>query len=258
MTQNFNIANFLNNAPAGLILYSRFLSQSLEFNKVILHEFSEHEGPQRIIECVKYDDAGNLTDEKVYFDAYGRIKQCFFGNIIDTIVDLMPDEINGWDNAGICALITESYMCIGKVLMDRIDPDDDTEFPWIVGKTAMWDFDDELDKTWESIRFHKFDFSNVRFASVWETKGFFNTIHKCGFDFKDGTPIRNGESIEPECRNADKEEFFNALSDLCDAWKGTIPDPDFQEVLFKFNTKVILPELKKAFGWDSENIMNKD
>lgn len=252
---NFNIAIFLENAPTGLILFSRFCSQSLEFNKVILHEFSEHEGPQRIIECVKYDDAGNLTGERVYFDAYGRIKTSFYGNIISTIVDLMPDEINEWDNAGIGALITESYMCVGKILMDKIDPDVNLESPWFVGDTAMWNFDTN---GWTSVRFHKFDFSNVRFATEGETKEFFDILHKCGSDFKDGTPIKNGENAEPECRNTDKELFFNALSDLCGNWKGTIPDADFAEVLFRFDTEVIIPEMKKALGWNSEIIMDKD
>ena len=257
--ENFNVANFLENAPTGLLLFSKFWGQSLEFNKVILHEFSVHEGPQRIIECVKYDDVGNLTDEKVYFDAYGRIKQCFFGNVIDTNVDLMPDEIiNEWDDNGICALISESPMCIGRVLMDRFEPDGVTEFPWIIGNTAMWNFDGVLDNTWESIRFHKFDFSNVRFATEEETKEFFDTMHKFGLDFKDGTPIKNDENAEPECRNTDKEHFFNALSDLCENWKGTIPDADFYEVLFKFDTEVIFPELKKAFGWNSKIIMDRD
>lgn len=237
---NFNVANFLQGAPTGLILFSKFWNQSLEFNKVIVTEFP------RIIECVKYDDAGNLTDEKVYFDAYGRIKKSFYGNIIDTNVDLMPDDVNEWNDAGICALISESPMCIGKVLMDKIDPVDDLEFPWIIGVTAMWDFDDVLDNTWESIRFHKFDFSNVRFATEEETKEFFDAMHKFGLDFKDGTPIKNGENAEPESRNTDKELFFNALSDLCENWKGTIPDADFYEVLFKFDTEVIFPELKKA------------
>lgn len=249
---NFNVANFLQGAPTGLILFSKFWNQSLEFNKVIVTEFP------RIIECVKYDDAGNLTDEKVYFDAYGRIKTNFYGNIIDTNVDLMPDDMHEWDDYGICALITESPMCIDKVLMDKFDPDDDSEFPWIVGNTAMWNFDDMLDNVWDYARFHKFDFSNVRFATEEETKEFFDTMHKYGLDFKDGVPIKNDKDAEPECRNATKEQFFNALSDLCKNWKGTIPDADFHEVLFKFNTDVIIPELKKAFGWNSEIIMKKD
>lgn len=241
---NFNVANFLQGAPIGLILYSKFLGKSVEFNKVILHEFSVHEGPQRIIECLKYDDTGSLTDEKVYFDAYGRIKTNFYGNIINTDVDLMPDEHNEWNDAGIYALITESYMCIGKVLMDNFDPDDNLETPWFIGDTAMWNFDTN---GWEFVRFHKFDFSNVRFATNEETEEFFDILHKCGSDFKDGNPIKNGKNAEPECRNATKEQFFNALSDLCENWKGTIPDHDFQEVLFKFETEVIFPELKKAF-----------
>lgn len=252
---NFNVANFLGeNAPIGLILYSKFLGDNVEFNKIILHEFSEHEGPQRIIECLKYDDTGSLTDEKVYFDAYGRIKTSFYGNIINTDVDLMPDDYNKWDNYGICALISESSMCVDKVLMDKFPPDSDSEFPWIVGDTAMWTFDDE----WESVRFHKFDFSNVRFATEEETKEFFDRMHKCGLNFWNGTPIKDGKDAEPECRNADKELFFNALSDLCENWKGTIPDHDFQEVLFRFETEVIFPEMKKAFGWNSEIIKDKD
>lgn len=256
---NFNVANFLGeNAPIGLILYSKFLGESIEFNKVILHEFSEHEGPQRIIECLKYDDTGSLTDEKVYFDAYGRIKTSFYGNIINTDIDLMPDDYNKWDNYGISALITESYACIGKVLMDNFDTDSDDEFSWIVGDTAMWSFDDKLNNDWEFVRFHKFDFSNVRFATEEETKEFFDKMHKCGLDFKDGNPIKNSKNAEPECRNATKKQFYSALSDLCEAWKGTISDADFYEVLFKFNTEVIFPELKKAFGWNSEIIMNKD
>lgn len=244
---NFNVAKFLQGAPTGLILYSKFLGNNVEFNKVILHEFSVYEGPQRIIECLfKYDDTGNITDEKVYFDAYGRIKTSFYGNIIDTNVDLMPDDMHGWDNYGICALIDENSMCIDKVLMDKFDPDDDSEFPWIVGNTAMWNFDDMLDNDWDYARFHKFDFSNVRFATEEETKEFFDTMHKYGLDFKDGVPIKNDKDAEPECRNATKEQFFNALSDLCENWKGTIPDTDFYEVLFKFDTEVIFPELKKA------------
>lgn len=239
---NFNVANFLQGAPIGLVLYSKFLGDNVEFNKVILHEFSEHEGPQRVIECLKYDDNGSLTDEKVYFDAYGRIKINFYGNIIGTDVDLMPDDYNKWDNYGICALISESSMCVDKVIMDNFPPDSDTEFPWIVGDTAMWTFDDE----WESVRFHKFDFSNVRFATEEETKEFFDKMHKCGLDFKDGTPIKDGKDAEPECRNVDKELFFNALSDLCENWKGTIPDADFYEVLFKFDKEVIIPELMKS------------
>lgn len=243
---NFNVANFLQGAPIGLILYSKFLGNNVKFNKVIVHEFSEHEGPQRIIECLKYDDNCSLTDEKVYFDAYGRIKKSFYGNIIDTNVDLMPNDVNEWNDAGICTLISESPMCIGKVLMDKIDPVDDLEFPWIIGVTAMWDFDDVLDNTWESIRFHKFGFGNVRFATEEETKEFFDAMHKFGLDFKDGTPIKNGENAEPESRNTDKELFFNALSDLCENWKGTIPDADFYEVLFKFDKEVIMPELMKS------------
>lgn len=234
---NFNIAIFLENAPTGLILFSRFCSQSLEFNKVILHEFSEHEGPQHIIECLKYDDTGSLTDEKVYFDAYGRIKKNICVDIIGDDVDLMPDDMHEWDDAGICALISESSMCIDKILMDKIDPDVNLESPWFIGNTAMWSFDDG----WESVRFHKFDFSNVRFATEEETQEFFDILHEYGSDFKDGNPIKNGENAEPECRNADKEQFFNALSDLCENWKGTIPDADFQEVLFKFETEVIFP-----------------
>lgn len=255
---NFNVANFLQGAPIGLILYSKFLGDNVEFNKVILHEFSEHEGPQHIIECLEYDNTGSLTNEKVYFDAYGRIKTSFYGNIIGTNVDLMPDEHNGWDNAGICALISENSMCVGKVLMDKFDPDDNLESPWFIGNTAMWNFDNAFDNDWSSVRFHKFDFSNVRFANEKETKELFDAMHKFGCDFKDGSPIKNGENAEPECRNAAKEQFFNALSDLCENWKGTIPDHDFQEVLFKFETEVIFPEMRKAFGWNSEIIIDED
>lgn len=240
---NFNVANFLENAPIGLVLYSKFLGEAVEFNRVIRKELSESEEPQCIIECLEYDDTGSLTDEKVYFDAYGRIKASFYGNIIDTKVDLMPDNVNEWDDTGIGALITESSMCIDMVLMDKFDPDSKTEFPWIVGDTAMWSFDDE----WESVRFHKFDFSNVRFANGKETKELVEVMHERGLDFKDGSPIKNGKDAEPECRNADKELFFDALSDLCENWKGTIPDHDFQKVLFKFETEIIFPEVKKAF-----------
>ena len=243
---NFNVANFLQGAPIGLVLYSKFLGNNVEFNKVIPYGFSEHEGPQHIIECLEYDDNGSLTDEKVYFDAYGRIKSFFYGNIIDTNVDLMPDDIHEWNDYGICALITESLLCVGKILMDKIDPDDDSEYPWIIGNNAMWNFDDELDDEWDFVRFHKFDFSNVRFATEEEAKELFDKMHKCGCDFKDGDPIFNDKNVEPECRNATKKQFFNALSDLCENWKGTIPDTDFYEVLFKFDTEVIFPELKKA------------
>lgn len=241
---NFNVANFLENAPIGLVLYSKFLGDFVEFNRVIRKELSESEEPQRIIECLEYDDTGSLTDEKVYFDEYGRIKISLYGNIIDTKVDLMPDNVNEWDNAGICALIAESSMCIDKVLMDKFESDSKTEFPWIVGDTAMWSFDDD---GWGSVRFHKFDFSNVRFANGKETKELVEVMHEHGLDFKDGSPIKNGKDAEPECRNTDKELFFDALSDLCENWKGTIPDHDFQEVLFKFETEVIFPEVKKAF-----------
>lgn len=249
---NFNIANFLQDAPIGLVLFSKSLNQSLEFNKVlvfnkvIVGQPSEHEGPQHIIECLKYDDTGSLTDEKVYFDAYGRIKKNICADIIGDDVDLMPDDMHEWNDAGICALITESSMCIGKVLMDRFDTDDDSEFPWIVGNNAMWNFDDELNDVWDFARFYKFDFSNVRFATEEETQELFDRMHRHGCDFKDGDPIFNDKNAEPECRNATKEQFFNALSDLCDAWKGTIPDADFYEVLFKFDTEVIFPELMKA------------
>lgn len=244
---NFNVANFLQGAPIGLILYSKFLGNNVEFNKIILNEFSEHEGPQRIIECLKYDDTGSLTDEKVYFDAYGRIKTNFYGNIINVDVDLMPDGVSIWDNTGVGALITESSMCIGKVLMDKFSPDGDTEYPWIVGDTAMWTFDKDWKyEEWESIRFHKFDFSNVRFATEEETQEFFDKIHKCGLDFKDGKPIKNDNNAEPECRNATKNQFFSALSNLCETWKGTISDRDFREVLFKFDKEVIMPELIKS------------
>lgn len=256
--EKFNLANFLENAPIGLVLYSKFLGEQVEFNKVILHEFSEYEGPQHIIECLEYDNTGSLTNEKVFFDAYGRIKTSFYGNIIGTDVDLMPDEHNEWNDAGICALISENSMCVDKVLMDRFDPDDDLESPWFIGNTAMWSFDNAFDNDWSSVRFHKFDFSNVRFATEEETQEFFDILHKFGCDFKDGSPIKNGENAEPECRNAAKEQFFNALSDLCENWKGTIPDHDFQEVLFKFDTEVVLPELKKAFGWNSEIIIDED
>ena len=241
---NFNVANFLENAPIGLVLYSKFLGDFVEFNRVIRKELSESEEPQRIIECLEYDDTGSITDEKVYSDEYGRIKISLYGNIIDTKVDLMPDNVNEWDNAGICALIAESSMCIDKVLMDKFESDSKTEFPWIVGDTAMWSFDDD---GWGSVRFHKFDFSNVRFANGKETKELVEVMHEHGLDFKDGSPIKNGKDAEPECRNADKELFFDALSDLCENWKGTIPDHDFQEVLFKFETEVIFPEMKKAF-----------
>ena len=241
---NFNVANFLENAPIGLVLYSKFLGDFVEFNRVIRKELSESEEPQRIIECLEYDDTGSITDEKVYSDEYGRIKISLYGNIIDTKVDLMPDNVNEWDNAGICALIAESSMCIDKVLMDKFESDSKTEFPWIVGDTAMWSFDDD---GWGSVRFHKFDFSNVRFANGKETKELVEVMHEHGLDFKDGSPIKNGKDAEPECRNTDKELFFDALSDLCENWKGTIPDHDFQEVLFKFETEVIFPEMKKAF-----------
>lgn len=261
MAQNFNIANFLQGAPTGLILYSKFLGKSIEFNKVlvfnkvIVGQPSEHEGPQHIIECLKYDDTGSLTDEKVYFDAYGRIKKNICADIIGDDVDLMPDDMHEWDDAGICALISESSMCVGKVLMDKIDTDVNLESPWFVGDTAMWNFDTN---GWASVKFHKFDFSNVRFATEKETQEFFDILHEYGSDFKDGTPIKNGENAEPECRNATKGQFFNALSDLCENWKGTIPDADFQEVLFKFETEVIFPEMKKAFGWNSEITKDKD
>ena len=241
---NFNVANFLENAPIGLVLYSKFLGDFVEFNRVIRKELSESDSPQCIIECLEYDNTGCLTDEKVYFDEYGRIKISLYGNIIDTKVDLMPDNVNEWDNAGMCTLIAESSMCIDRVLMDKFESDSKTEFPWIVGDTAMWSFDDD---GWGSVRFHKFDFSNVRFANGKETKELVEVMHEHGLDFKDGSPIKNGKDAEPECRNTDKELFFDALSDLCENWKGTIPDHDFQEVLFKFETEVIFPEVKKAF-----------
>lgn len=252
---NFNVANFLENAPIGLVLYSKFLGEAVEFNRVINKELPKSKGSTRVIECLKYDDTGSLTDEKIFFDAYGRIMMSFYGNVITHFeADLMPDEHNEWDDTGIGALISESPMCIDLVLMDKFESDSVTEFPWIVGDTAMWSFDDE----WESVRFHKFDFSNVRFANGKETKELVEVMHERGLDFKDGSPIKNGKDAEPECRNADKELFFGALSDLCENWKGTIPDADFYEVLFRFNTEVAIPEMKKAFGWNSEIIKDKD
>ena len=137
---NFNVANFLENAPIGLVLYSKFLGDFVEFNRVIRKELSESEEPQRIIECLEYDDTGSLTDEKVYFDEYGRIKISLYGNIIDTKVDLMPDNVNEWDNAGICALIAESSMCIDKVLMDKFESDSKTgEYDIILDITSFRD-----------------------------------------------------------------------------------------------------------------------
>ena len=59
------------------------------------------------------------------------------------------------------------------------------------------------------------------------------------------TPPEGYDSAEPECRNATKNQFFSALSNLCETWKGTISDCDFREVLFKFDMEVIIPELKK-------------
>ena len=203
---NFNVANFLENAPIGLVLYSKFLGEAVEFNRVIHKELPKSKGSTRVIECLKYDNTGSLTDEKVYFDAYGRIMMSFYGNVITHYeADLMPDDKNEWDDAGIGALISESSMCVDKVLMDKFESDSSTEFPWIVGDTAMWDFDDN---DWESVRFHKFDFSNVRFANEKETEEFFNTMHARGLDFQLGSPIKNGKDAEPECRNADKELFF--------------------------------------------------
>ena len=239
--EKFNLAKFLKDAPTGLPLWSKRLGHEVAFIEVSNYN--------RII-CLDQYNEGHSNE--VYFDEFGGM----IGATAE--VDLMPDDYNKWDNYGICALISGSTQCIDKVLMDKIDPDDDSEFPWIVGKTAMWDFDEDLNKTWESIRFHKFDFSNVRFANEGETKQFFDCMHRHGCDFKDGTPIRNGENIEQECRNVDKEQFFKALSDLCENWKGTIPDADFYEVLFKFNTEVAIPELKKAFGWNSKIIMDKE
>lgn len=58
-------------------------------------------------------------------------------------------------------------------------------------------------------------------------------------------PIKNDDNAELECRNTDKKLFFNALSDLCENWKRTIPEASFYEVLFKFDMEVIIPELKK-------------
>lgn len=226
--EKFNLAKFLKNAPTGLPLWSKRLGHEVAFIEVTKYN--------RII-CLDQYNEGHSNE--VYFDEFGGMIGA------TTEVDLMPDEVNEWNDAGICALISGSTQCIGKVLMDGFDPDDDSEFPWIVGDTAMWNFDD-VDDEWGSVRFHKFDFSNVRFANEGETKQFFDCMHAHRCDFKDGTPIRNGENIEPECRNIDKEYFFNALSDLCKNWKGTIPDADFYEVLFKFDTEVIMPELMKS------------
>ena len=225
--EKFNLANFLKDAPTGLPLWSKRLGHEVAFKKVTKYN--------RIV-CLDQHNEGYSNE--VYFDEFGGM----IGATDE--VDLMPDDYNGWDNYGICALISENSMCVGKVLMDKFDPDDDTEYPWIVGDIAMWTFDND----WDYARFHKFDFSNVRFATEEETKEFFDKMHKCGLDFKDGNPIKNGENAEPECRNATKEQFFNALTDICNAWKGTIPDADFYEVLFDFNTEVVLPELKKSFG----------
>lgn len=60
------------------------------------------------------------------------------------------------------------------------------------------------------------------------------------------TPPEGYDNAEPECRNATKNQFFSALSNLCEAWKGTISDCDFREVLFKFDKEVIMPELIKS------------
>lgn len=227
--EKFNLVKFLKNAPTGLPLWSKRLGHKVAFIEVTNYD--------RII-CLDQYNEGHSNE--VYFDEFGGM----IGATDE--VDLMPDNMHEWDNYGICALITESPMCVGKVLMDKFDPDDDSEYPWFIGNNAMWNFDDELGDEWDFARFHKFDFSNVRFATEEETKELFDKMHKCGCDFKDGDPIFNDKNVEPECRNATKKQFFNALSDLCKNWKGTIPDHDFQEVLFKFDTEVVMPELKKV------------
>lgn len=229
--EKFNLANFLKDAPTGLPLWSKRLGHEVAFIEVTNYN--------RIICLDQYNEG---QSNNVYFDEFGGM----IGATAE--VDLMPDDYNVWDNYGICALISGSTQCIGKVIMDRFEPDGVTEFPWIVGDTAMWNFDDK----WEFVRFHKFDFSNVRFANEGETKQFFDCMHAHGCDFKDGTPIRNGENAETECRNATKKQFYNALTDTYKNWKGTIPDADFYDALFKFTTYVIFPELKKAVGWDSD------
>lgn len=239
--EKFNLANFLKDAPTGLPLWSKLLGHEVAFIEVTKYN--------RII-CLDQYNEGHSNE--VYFDEFGGM----IGATAE--VDLMPDDYNVWDNYGICALISENSMCIGKVLMDKFDPDSDAEYPWIIGNTAMWSFDHVWELPWECVRFHKFDFSYVWFATEQETKEYFETMHECGLDFKDGTPINNGEDAELECRNANKEQFLNALTEVCEAWKGTIPEHDFHEVLFKFDTEVIFPKLKKAFGWDSEIIKDSE
>lgn len=65
------------------------------------------------------------------------------------------------------------------------------------------------------------------------------------------------EHIFPEItREEKKQEFYDVLVELLNRWKGALPQVDFAEVLFNFETRMIMPETNKVFGYD-DCIINK-
>lgn len=63
------------------------------------------------------------------------------------------------------------------------------------------------------------------------------------------------ERIFPEIsREEKKQEFYDALVGLFNRWEGALPQADFAEVLFNFETRMIMPETSKTFGLDMDLI----
>lgn len=235
-----NIANILKGAPKGLLLWNNYLNNNVEFVR-IEDVILKNNLSRSIIVCKEIDQTDNSTDDtddKVYFDEYGRILMGHYGEwYINDDVDLLPNRELQWDGNGIQFLFFNTEHPEGTVIMDAFD-EELSPVSWIIGTDYIWSCDFEQ---WDAVRIHKFAFDCCRFATEDETKEFFDYMHSVNLDFKDGEPIRiNQETgdVVTEYRYKQKELFLNTLTDICKRWKDTISDEDYDEVIKKFIKKI--------------------
>lgn len=237
-----NIANILKGAPKGLSLWSNYLNGNVEFVRVE-DVILKNNLSRSIIVCKEIDQTDNSTDDdtddKVYFDEYGRTLMGHYGEwYINDEVDLLPNRELQWDGNGIQFLFFSTLTPEGTVIMDRFY-EDIGEIPWIIGKSEMWTCEGS---SWDAVRINKFGFENSRFATEEETKAFFDKMHSLKLDFKDGEPLRitrgEGNNVVTEYRGRQMDTFLDGLIEMCRCWKGCMSDEDYDEVIKKFIKRI--------------------
>lgn len=198
----FNIADFLDHAPAGINLWYTVCNEYLKF--ITIYKGTNE---KRLI-TMKRESTGVIFD----FDEYGR--RYFETKQSDDFVSLFPDRSNlFWQTDKSPNLAAEIIFprCTGSVI---IGGDGDA---LLVGSEEYYYFRlaGRYYEYVDTCRFHKLDYNGVRFATGEESKEFYDKLTNSGYKFVDGYVIAHPELTSKNDKEL-KQRGFEYSENICE------------------------------------------